>query len=119
MEVKWSSFHNLYTSDIVKKYVPTSAGVYLLWVKLKNEKWRCIYAGQATNLEERLLNHLSSSETNLCIKNNISQYIVGFEYAEATEQYQRDGIEKFLYNTYGCECNQQDPGGTPIPINLP
>lgn len=119
MELKWSSFHASYTRGEVREYVPTGAGVYLLWVKLKNEKWKSIYVGQATNLEERLLSHLSNSEENSCIKNNILNYIVGFEYAEVAEQYQRDGIEKFLYDTYGCECNSQDPGGTPIAINLP
>jgi len=119
MEVKWSSFHGSYTSEAVKKYVPTSAGVYLLWVKLKNDKWRCIYVGQATNLEERLLSHLTSSEPNESIKNNVSNYVIGFEYAEVTEQYMRDGVEKFLYDKYKPECNSQDPGGTPISINLP
>lgn len=119
MELKWSGFHDSYSPEVVKKYVPTSAGIYLLWVKLKNDKWRCIYVGQATQLEERLLSHLSSSEPNESIKNNVSNYVIGFEYAEVSEQYARDGIEKFLYDAYKPECNSQDPGGTAISVNLP
>jgi excinuclease UvrABC nuclease subunit len=119
MEISWSNFHGTYTESEVKTYVPTDAGVYLLWVKLKNDKWRCFYAGQANNLETRLLEHLGDSEENECIKTNVSKYICGFEYATVSLQKDRDGIEKFLYDHYGPECNVNDPGGTPISVNLP
>lgn len=118
MNIEWSSFQRL-TSENVQTHVATSAGVYLLWVQLKNEKWRCYYAGQCENLEERLLYHLSTSETNVCIKNHIDNHINGFEYAKVGRQSDRDGIEKFLYDHYSPECNMRDPGGTPTPVNLP
>lgn len=118
MRIEWSSFHDLNEQNI-RRYVPTGAGVYLLWVKLKNGKWRCYYVGQAQNLEQRLLSHLSSAESNKCVKNNVSKYISGFEYAKVGRQSDRDGIEKFLYDHYSPECNEVDPGGTPIPVNLP
>src|SRR6266404_637568 len=111
MNVTWSSFYSPYSEETVKKYVPTSAGVYLLWVKLKDGKWRCFYAGQASNLEGRLLEHLGEDEENECLKKNVSKYICGFEYAEVGLQKNRDGIEKFLYDHYEPECNQVDPGG--------
>lgn len=119
MHITWSSFHDEYTEEKVRRYVPTNAGVYLLWVKLKNGKWKCFYVGQASDLEDRLLDHLSTAETNKCIKNNVSQYICGFEYAKVSRQSDRDGIEKFLYDYYKPKCNQVDPGGTPIEVNLP
>jgi len=118
MEIKWSAFHRL-TEENVSKYVPTTAGVYLLWVKLKSEKWRCYYVGQSKDLDERLLAHLSPSEPNECIKDNVDNYASGFEYARVGKQKDRDGIEKFLYDHYSPECNEKDPGGTPIPVNLP
>jgi len=118
MQITWSSFQNL-TEENVRKLVPRDAGVYLLWVKLKNGKWRCYYAGQADDLEHRLLEHLSNEEKNLCIKTNVRDHISGYEYAKVAKQSDRDGIEKFLFDHYRPECNEKDPGGKPIEVNLP
>lgn len=119
MKVIWSGFFTPYDSEQVKNNATTPAGVYLLWVKLKNDKWRCFYAGQASNIYGRLQDHLSDEEDNECIKNNVSEFICGFEYADLTKQSSRDGIEKFLYDHYNPECNKIDPGGAPIAVNLP
>jgi excinuclease UvrABC nuclease subunit len=119
MNISWSTFHEAYSETSVKTYVPTSAGVYLLWVKLTNGKWRCFYAGQAKNLETRLLEHLGKDEENECIRKHVADHICGFEYASVALQKDRDGIEKFLYDHYEPECNQVDPGGEPIEVNLP
>jgi excinuclease UvrABC nuclease subunit len=119
MQITWSIFHSSYSESEVKRHVPRDAGVYLLWVKLKNDKWRCFYAGQAKDLEARLLEHLSDNEENECLKTNVSKYICGFEYAKVGLQRDRDGVEKFLYDHYKPECNGSDPGGEPIEVNLP
>lgn len=119
MTIKWSKFHSTYNEEEVKKYVPTEAGIYLLWVKLKNGKWKCFYVGKGSNLEDRLLSHISENEKNKCIKEKVSKYVCGFEYAKVSKQKERDGIEKYLYDKYKPECNQVDPGGTPIEVNLP
>jgi hypothetical protein len=70
-------------------------------------------------LEARLLEHLSDNEENQCLKTNASKYICGFEYAKVGLQKDRDGVEKFLYDHYKPECNELDPGGEPIEVNLP
>lgn len=119
MKVSWSTFHTPYTEPEVNKYVPREAGIYLLWVKLKNEKWKCFYVGQAKNLETRLLEHLSDEEENECIEENASKYTCGFEYTKVSKQSDRDGIEKYLYDYYSPECNKVDPGGKAIEVNLP
>lgn len=119
MQITWSPFHSTYSEAEVRRHVPSDPGVYLLWVELKNEKWLCFYAGQASSLEDRLLDHLSAEEENECIKKNVSQHICGFKYAKVARQNDRDGIEKFLYDHYKPECNKEDPGGTPIEVNLP
>jgi excinuclease UvrABC nuclease subunit len=118
MQISWSAFQS-FTEENVKKDAPRDSGVYLLWVKLKNDKWQCYYAGQAENLESRLLAHLSNGEENTCIKSNVLDYISGYEYAKFSLQNDRDGIEKFLYDYYKPSCNEKDPGGTPIAVNLP
>ena len=97
MYLEWSSFYTPYTEQEVKKYVPIDSGIYLLWVQLKNEKWRCSYVGQADDLEDRLLNHLSKFEENECIKTKASKYVCGFEYAKVSRESDREGIENFLY----------------------
>ena len=118
MQVKWSTFKRL-TEDNIRRYAPTSAGVYLLWVQLESEKWRCYYVGQAQDLEDRLLAHISDNERNDCIKDHVSKYINGYEYAKVAKQTDRGGVEKFLYDHFKPECNKIDPGGTPIEVNLP
>lgn len=118
MQVKWSTFKHL-TEDNIRTYAPTSAGVYLLWVQLESEKWRCYYVGQAQDLEDRLLAHISDNERNDCIKDHVSKHINGYEYASVAKQTDRDGVEKFLYDHFKRECNKIDPGGTPIEVNLP
>jgi excinuclease UvrABC nuclease subunit len=119
MQITWSSFRSSYTEAEVKKHVVCEAGVYLLWVKLKSGKWRCFYVGQASDLQDRLLDHLSGEEENDCIKKNVSKYICGFEYAQVSKESDRNGIEKFLYDHYKPECNNVDPGGSPIEVNIP
>jgi len=119
MKVTWSGFLTPYSEAKVNVNATESAGVYLLWVQLKNKKWRCFYAGQSEDIKERLLDHLSDNEENECIKNNVSKYVCGFEYAVISKQADRDGAEKYLYDQYKPECNQVDTGGEPLEINLP
>ena len=73
MTIEWSNFQKL-TEGNIQSYVPTSAGVYLLWVQLKNENWRCYYVGKANDLKQRLLDHLSDNEPNDCIKEKVKKY---------------------------------------------
>lgn len=120
IQLTWSGFYSSYSETTVKNNVPEKAGVYLLWVKLKSEKWKCFYAGQADNLKTRLLQHLADSEKNECIKTNVSNYVCGFEFALVGRQADRDGIEKFLYDYYNPECNKISPPDVePIEVNLP
>ena len=118
MNVEWSAFRNLdYTS--IKAYVPVSAGIYLFYVKLKDETWRCYYVGQADNLEQRLLDHISSNEQNECIKNHVSNHVNGYRCAKIGRQGDRDGVERFLYDHFKPECNKIVPSGSPMGVNLP
>ena len=118
LELQWSSFHTPYTEAEVRKFVPIFSGVYLLWVKYKSGKWECFYVGRAQNLEQRLLDHLGDDEPDKCIKNNV-QYRCGFYWAEVSTEPNRIGVEKALFDYYRTECNDVDPGGTPIHVNVP
>jgi len=118
MQLQWSSFHTPYNEAEVKRIVPISGGVYLLFVKYKSGKWECFYVGRAQDLEKRLLDHLSDDEPDECIKNNV-KYKCGFYWAEVSSDINREGIEKALFDYYSTECNDVDPGGIPIHVNVP
>lgn len=118
MNITWSGFKSPYNEQTAG-LAPSQAGVYLLWVKMQSGKWKCFYVGRSVDLRQRLLDHLSTSEPNGCIKTKVSKYVCGFEYALVSSQSDRDGIEKYLYDKYKPECNKVDPGGTPIEVNLP
>lgn len=114
----WSSFYTPYNEAEVRRYVPTSGGVYVLWVNYKSGRWGCFYVGKAENLESRLLDHLQSDEPNRCIKENV-KYKCGFMWLEITTEAERSGAEKFLYDSLKPECNDVDPGGRPLKVPLP
>lgn len=116
--VKWYAFDN-YDIKTVDDNTPKVSGVYILWVKQTTGEWNCFYVGQAVDLNDRLSQHLYTSEKNECIKNKVSTKICGFSYATVSLQSDRNGIEKFLYDHYNQpECNIVDPCGTPIEVNL-
>ena len=119
MDIKWFGVFSPYTKDIVNSNAPESAGIYLLVVKLKDGNWKIFYVGKASNLNERLLQHLSNEEPNICIRKKVEEKVCGFLYALVSKETDRDGIEKYLYDHYKTECNNNDPGGKPVVVNLP
>ncbi len=44
---KWSTFHTPYSESNVYKVVPSSSGVYALWIKYKSGIWKCFYVSFA------------------------------------------------------------------------
>jgi excinuclease UvrABC nuclease subunit len=119
MQLKWSNIYRLNSENILK-YTPKSAGVYMLWVQLGDGTRRNFYVGQATNLEQRLLAHLSVDEPNKGIKEHVSKYNCDYCTAEVATQSERDGIETFLYGRYKPQCNEiVPPGDKSIEVNLP
>ncbi len=119
MHIHWSWFNRIYTNTEVQEYVPNEPGVYLLWLYIDHDNWQCFYAGSTPNLQTALLGHLSDEEPNHCIKKAINDNVCGFEYAAVTHRSKRDGICKYLYDHYQPLCNEADPGGKPIAVNLP
>ena len=120
MQITWKRFHAEYTEEKVKRYVPSNAGIYLLCVKLKNGTWRCFYVGQTNRLDHRLLEHLSDLEENDCIRKRVGRKVCGFR-GQLWLAYSRIGMQSrnILHDRDKPVCNQEDPGGTPIVVNLP
>ncbi len=100
---EWSSRHS-YTEANVRKYAPTSGGVYRLIYKSK-EKHPVFYVGQSDNLERRLLEHLSPSEPDACIKRHLRDYDCFFRFIEVSSSSERDKVEQEQIDKYNPDCN--------------
>lgn len=99
---EWSNRY-LYTKDNVKKYAPTKGGVYRL-INEKDSKFYVFYVGQSNDLERRLLEHISDSEENKCIKKHLKDYTCHFRFAEVSSS-ERDKLEKEQIDEYKPDCN--------------
>ena len=100
---EWSQRY-AYTEENVRRYTPTSGGVYRL-INKKGEDFYVFYVGQSNNLERRLLEHLSPNESDECIKRHLRQYSCYFRYVEVASQSERDRIEQEQIQEYNPTCN--------------
>jgi len=100
----WSERYS-YTEANVKRYAPTSGGVYRLVAK-SDEKYPVFYVGQSEDLQDRLLNHLSASEPNSCIKRHLGNYSCFFRFLRVGSAADRDRIEKQQIQKFSPTCNK-------------
>lgn len=100
----WSNLYP-YTKANVQKYAPLTGGVYRLSYK-KNSDCFVFYVGQSNNLERRLLEHLSSSEIDICIKRHLRDYSCFFRFIEISSQDERNRIEREQIDKYNPDCNK-------------
>lgn len=114
----WSNLFTPYDETQVRMAAPTEPGVYVLSKQAPDGGWNRFYVGKADNLESRLLGHLGEDEPNACIQRNVKN-TCGFRWIDITMEYERSGVEKYLYDVMKPECNLGDPGGTPLKIPLP
>lgn len=85
---------------------PASAGVYLLTSGSNNAVF---YVGQATDIKSRLKYHLSSAETNKCVKDTIDKERCSFFYETIGTEFMRTQTERAYYDRYHHGCNQVRP----------
>ena len=95
-----------YTEKDVRANAPATAGVYMLRVKSKDDGRQIIYVGQASNLRERLLDHLSSNEPNECLRAR-QKYTVQYCWIEISREKERDYEERAKIAKYQPKCNTQ------------
>lgn len=114
----WTQLAEL--SDIsVKKLADNLAGVYRFSYKADDGNYYVFYVGKAEDIKKRLLEHLSSSEQNVCIKNYLATKKCFFRYAKITKDYIRDAAEKQMYKQYEPSCNDKEPEGRDdVKVNL-
>lgn len=110
IHLKWSAFISYEKWDSEK--IPESSGVYEYFVRLKKGGRKIIYVGEADNLRERAVQHLSEKEPNKCIKKNLKDYKWDFRYALLSPKADRQDAEQALYDKYKPECNNVRPSGS-------
>jgi len=88
--------------------IPGSGGVYKV---LRNDGVKGslsrVYVGKAENLRSQYNRHLSDSEENICLKNNIRTKECYFRYALLSGEESRQNAESHLLETGKYECNIQ------------
>lgn len=119
MKLNWSKYIK-YIEKNVNNIIPKNSGVYKLSAEQNDGSVKVRYVGQAKNLLERSLQHLSESEENDALKESISKYIYWISFAEVNKKEDRDAVEKALYNHYKPKFNDPDciPDVEPADINF-
>jgi len=116
LKLEWSDSY-YYTVSNVDNYAPGYAGVYKLLYLVANRP-RLFYIGQTENIRKALLNHLSDTEPNACIRRNFGYQTCYFQFAGVASQIEREGAERALYDHYKPPCNTLPPKGEPCDINF-
>lgn len=95
------------------------SGVYRLSYKADDGNYYVFYVGKAEKIKQRLLEHMASSETNVCIKNRIDKSDCYFRYAIVVNEKVRAAAEKQMFKQYEPSCNEKEPEGPDdISVNL-
>ena len=94
-------------------------GVYRFSYKADDGNTYVFYVGKAEDIKRRLLEHLSSSEPNVCIRNYLGTKTCFFRYAKVTKDYIRAAAEKQLFKHFAPSCNEKEPEGRDdVTVNL-
>ena len=102
----WSNLYE-YKEDNVKEYAPTAGGVYRLSYEKEKKKY-IFYVGQSNNLQRRLLEHLSDSEPDDCIKGYLGKYTCYFRFIEVKDEEERSKLEQEQIEEYNPDCNNKN-----------
>lgn len=114
----WTKLTEL-TETSIKTIADNLPGVYRLSYKADDGNYYIFYVGQAEDLKKRLLEHLSSSENNACIRNYLNTKTCFFRYAKVTKSNIRNAAERQMYKQYEPSCNEKEPEGSDdIKVNL-
>ena len=90
----------------------------LSWVLQSINTPLVFYVGQADNLREQLLGHLSDLDPNVCIRRHVQSYTCYFGFASLAKKADRDGAERALYEHFAHECNTAVLQGPVADINF-
>ena len=99
----WSQAY-LYTEAEVRRCAPVTGGVYKL-MYAQNGKLYVFYVGESAELEQRLLEHLGTSEKNTCIRRHLRDYTCYFDFVQVSPKSERLRVEADTIRQYTPTCN--------------
>ena len=100
---EWSSRYSYFEAN-VREYAPAAGGVYRL-INKSGDKYFIFYVGKSDNLRRRLLEHLSPSEPDVCIKRHLRDYGCFFRFIELSSIAKRDLTEQEQIDKWEPDCN--------------
>lgn len=117
LTLDWSRLTELNDTNV--KSIPDKLpGIYRLSHK-RDDKYYVFYVGQSDNIRKRLLEHLSSSESNEGIKHYIAEKKCYFRYAKVEKEDVRKAAKRQMYKLYEPSWNEAMPDGRDdIEVNL-
>lgn len=104
----WCSFEDL---DLDHPHFNNIEGVYIIWHGGNNPA--VVYVGQGI-IKDRISDHRENNQEILSYRNK-DLYVTW----AATDEYQRDGIERYLANTLKPLVGDEWPKKNPITVNIP
>ena len=114
----WTKLATL-SQDSTRALSDNLPGAYRFSYKADDGNYYIFYVGKAEDIKKRLLEHLSDSETNVCIKNYLATKDCFYRYAKITKSYIRDAAERQMYKQYEPSCNEKEPDGRDdVKVNL-
>ncbi len=117
MELTWTERIKLDEGGVNR--IKSVAGVYrLIYYNSSKNVYYVYYVGQASDLKDRLSQHLPDTETSSCCKKYLDSYDCYFRATAVAKQSDRDGAEVALYNEYKPSCVERIPDVDPIDINF-
>lgn len=116
--LSWTKLTEL-SNNVIKDMTDNIPGVYRLSYRADDGNYYVFYVGKAENIRKRLLDHLSESENNVCIRNYLATKKCFYRYAKITKDYIRDAAERQMYKKYEPSCNEKEPEGREdVKVNL-
>jgi hypothetical protein len=105
-------------ANSVVRSVERRAGVFKLLSRRSSGKFEPFHVGEAGDLQEDMLNHLKTGESNKCIRDTLRTRACKFRFAYLDSEQQRRGAVRFLFDYYKGLCDEEGPDVEPIEINV-
>ena len=119
IDIEWSRMITGWTNEDVNEFVPDREGIYIIYY-WNRSKWEKFTMGQG-KLQDRLSDFILEKKRNVYVQTLLSGCGCGFVFGEVERKGDREGMSKYLYDSYKWKWIQFPPelNIDPIEVNLP
>jgi hypothetical protein len=108
IELTWSGL-KIFDAVTIEAVPENICGVYRLSHRHTDNNIYVFFVGKSDDIKTQLKHHLSTDESNICIKNYLVAKQCYFKYAEFKDLKQLDAVYSQLYKFYQPGCNDKLP----------